>query len=67
MTLHERIKTLKIPYGVHCSDLYIPVNEETKKLIEEYEYKGNVTIFISNIDGQRWFDVPFANDDYKRG
>ena len=65
-TLFEKVVKLKIDYGSHCSDLYLPVNEITQKLINDYKYKCNVTSFISQIDGKRWFDIPFAYDEYWR-
>ena len=58
--LWEQVKGLGIEHSNHASDLYIPVNEVTKKLIAEYEFKKNVTRFINNIDGKPWYDVPFA-------
>jgi hypothetical protein len=69
-TLFDRILMDKIPYDNHCSDLYIPVNEKTKKLMENYEFKENVHTFTSNIDGGSWYDIPFAYAPYwekKRG
>lgn len=67
MTIHEQLKTLNVETSGHYSDLYCPVNEVTEKIISEYKYKNNVTKFINRIDNTIWFDIPFANDDYKRG
>ena len=44
----------------HESDLYIKVNNKSKKLIDQYEFKQNVTTFKSNIDSSIWYDIPFA-------
>lgn len=44
----------------HESDLYLKVNENSKKLIEEYDFKENVTTFIDEIDDELWYDIPFA-------
>ena len=60
MSLYEKVVAAGIKHSNHASDLYIPVNEDTTKLIAEYEYKCNVTKFVSQIDGKVWFDVPFA-------
>ena len=60
MELFDKVKDFNIPYSSHESDLYIPVNKETTKLINEYEFKCNVTRFTSQIDKKQWFDLPFA-------
>lgn len=58
--LWNKVVELGIEHDSHESDLYIPVNEQTVALIAEYEYKSNVTTFISQIDKKRWYDIPFA-------
>jgi hypothetical protein len=58
--LFEKVKAAGIQYSNHESDLYIPVNEETKKLLADFPYKENVTTFRSNIDHKLWYDIPFA-------
>jgi hypothetical protein len=58
--LWERVKAAGIPFDSHATDLYIPVTEETRKLIADYEHKSIVTTFVSNIDKKLWFDIPFA-------
>lgn len=64
--IFEEVKKQGIEYSTHCSDLYIPVNDQTRKLVDYYEYKGNVEIFISQIDGKPWYDIPFAYSEYKK-
>ena len=44
----------------HCSDLYLKVNAISEKIVNEYEYKNNVTMFIDQIDRVLWYDIPFA-------
>lgn len=44
----------------HGSDLYLRVTPESKKLVEEYDYRSTVGMFIDNIDHVPWYDVPFA-------
>lgn len=44
----------------HESDLYLKVNENSKKLVGEYDFKENVTTFIDEIDNELWYDIPFA-------
>lgn len=44
----------------HESDLYLKVNETSQKLIDEYPFKMNVSIFTDQISGAKWYDIPFA-------
>lgn len=45
----------------HETDLYLRVNEQSKKLVNEYDYKNIVETFISNIPPfVLWYDIPFA-------
>jgi len=60
VSLFEQIQKLRIQFSTHASDLYIPVNAQTQKLISQYEHKEIVTRFISQIDKKSWFDIPFA-------
>ena len=64
MTIFEKVVAQNIQYNSHRSDLYIPVNKETKRLIAEYEFKENVTKFKDAIDNEWWFDIPFAYDPF---
>ena len=49
----------------HESDLYLKVNEVSKRLVNEYDFKNNVTTFISNIEPHvPWYDIPFAYAPY---
>lgn len=60
------IKTMK-PEEIdhHYSDLYLKVNKQSKKLLLDYEFRNNVTMFISNIPPYvYWFDIPFAYTPY---
>lgn len=60
MTLFEQVESSGIEYSNHESDLYIPVNEQTRALLASYYFRSNVTIFRNNKDGKPWYDVPFA-------
>ena len=46
--IFEKVKRLNIEFDNWCNDLYVPVNDETKKLVEQYEYKSIVTKFMMN-------------------
>lgn len=51
------------------SDLFLKVTPVSKALINEYDFKANVTKFTDAIDHVWWYEVPFANTDWweKRG
>lgn len=58
--IYKRAIAAGIPTENHCSDLYLPVTEETRRLVREYDHKKNVTAFRSQCDGRIWYDIPFA-------
>lgn len=49
-----------------CSDLYVPVNDISRAIIDCYEFKCNVTKFHSQIDGRLCYDIPFAYDEREK-
>jgi hypothetical protein len=57
---YEKIVELGIEHDHHESDLYVPVNAQTRALVEAYPYRSNVKAFVSQIDKKPWYDVPFA-------
>lgn len=63
-TLFQQVQEMGIEYSNHLSDLYIPVNEQTEKLVSNYEFKQSVKIFTNNIDKKSWYDIPFAYAPY---
>ena len=60
MNIYKAVIAAGIPHDSHESDLYIPVNANTRAILETHPHRSNVTVFRSQIDGQLWFDVPFA-------
>lgn len=60
VALFNQVKALGIPYANHETDLYIPVTDQTRKLIDAYEFKSNVTTFKNQVEGGIWYDIPFA-------
>lgn len=64
MSIYDQLKETGCEINNHESDLYVPVNDSTKALVEQYEHKSNVSSFISQIDGKLWYDVPFAFDPW---
>ena len=67
--LLQNAKTLMKPEEICCycestSDLYLKVTDVSKALIEQYDFKENVTKFIDDIDHELWYEIPFANTDW---
>lgn len=58
----EKIPSSEI--GSHQSDLYLKQTDESDKLIKNYEFKSNVTIFRCQTDGSPWYEIPFAYDPF---
>lgn len=58
--IFNQVKAAGIPYASHATDLYIPVNNETRKIIAEYEFKSDVKTFVNQVEGGLWYDIPFA-------
>lgn len=51
-----------IPVRNHESDLYIPVNETTRELLQKHDKKAGT--YTNQVEGDQWFDVPFAFTPY---
>jgi len=51
-----------IPYDTHESDLYIPVNDETRALVRGSG--RSYTVFFSSMDHKMWYDIPFAYEPW---
>lgn len=68
-SIYEQMKAAGVEVDHHESDLYVPVNETTKAIVDGYKFKNNVTQFRSQIDGTNWYDIPFAYQPFwdKRG
>jgi len=66
MSIFQAVIANKIPYTSHFSDLYIPVNEVTSKLISDAKKIQPVSFsrFIDQITGEPCYDVAFAYDPY---
>lgn len=63
-SLYQMLVSAGIEVSSHASDLYFPVTEESRRILERYEFKQNVTTFRNNIDGKLWYDAPFAFDPF---
>jgi hypothetical protein len=61
-SIYEQAIELGLDIKHHETDLYLKDTPETRKLLKDYEFKVNVTSFVSQIDECFWFDIPFAYD-----
>lgn len=57
---YEEVIKRGIEHDHHESDLYVPVNDSTKKLVKDLEHRTMVSTFKNNIDGSLWYEIPFA-------
>ena len=64
MTIYEKMKAAGVEIHDHCSDLYVPVNDITRPIVEAYKFKSNVTTFIDQVTGLLSYDIPFEFDPY---
>jgi len=63
-SIYSQLKTAGVPLAAHESDLYAMVTPESRKIIQAYEFKGNVTTFRAEDDGKLWYDIPFAYEPF---
>jgi len=61
-TIYQEMLKAGVEVSHHESDLYVRVTPESRRVIENYQFK--VTAFQSEVDGQLWFDIPFAYDPW---
>lgn len=43
-----------------CSDLYLKATPVSRQIVRDYKYKKYVTTFRDAINGELWYDIPFA-------
>lgn len=58
--LYQHAVTQGLEMDSHESDLYLKVCHKSQALIQAYKFRENVTTFISQIDKQAWYGIPFA-------
>lgn len=72
LSLYERLSQVvtKDKIATYRSDIYVIATKETKKIIDEYlkdigstNTVSEVKIFKDNIDGEKWYELPFAYMD----
>ncbi len=70
LTPREQLLQMGVPEADidhHDSDLYVKVTPLSRKWLDSYKFKNNVTTFRSNIEPHDlWYDVPFGymNEDF---
>lgn len=58
--IYTELKDTGIPLFNHESDLYVPVTDVTRAIVDRYEFKANVKTFRDQVSGGLMFDIPFA-------
>lgn len=64
MSLYTQLVDAGVPVDNHRSDLYAKVTPESRALIAAYEHRRNVTMFVHQVTGESWYDIPFAFDPF---
>lgn len=64
MTIYQQMQNLGVEIAHWQSDLYVPVTPETTELVQAYKFRANVSTFRDQITKTRWYDIPFAYDDF---
>lgn len=60
MGIYEQAKALGIEIENHESDLYLPVNKQTRELVKKHLANGgSASTFVNQIDKKLWYDIPF--------
>lgn len=64
-SLFEDIIAEGIQHNNHYSDLYIPDNTQTRKILERHPDQKKVSAaFVNQVEGGLWIDIPFAYDPF---
>ena len=60
MALYDELVAAGCRIDNHESDLYVEATPEAERILRASDRWSTVKSFISQVDGKRWFDVPFA-------
>jgi hypothetical protein len=60
MSIYSDMVAAGVPIDSHESDLYVPVNETTRAIVDGYQFHASVQTFRHATTGAMWFDIPFA-------
>ena len=64
MTIYEKMVQAGVKIENHCSDLYVPKNKITDRIVADYEFPACVSVFRDNIDRELWYDIAFAYEPF---
>lgn len=60
-SVYQQLVDAGVPLDSHESDLYAKVTPESKAIVDQYEFRTNVTTFQSQTDGGAlWYNIPFS-------
>jgi hypothetical protein len=60
MAIYHDLLAAGVPLDSHETDLYAKITPESTAIVQRYAHKTIVTRFVSQIDKQWWYDIPFA-------
>lgn len=69
MTLYEELVKAGCEIGNYQSDLHVRCSEKALVIIVDHVLRPDSLLqmpnkFVSNIDGELWYDIPFAYDPF---
>ena len=64
MSIYSEMIAAGVQCESHESDLYVPVNDTTRAIVERFEFENKVRTFANQVEGCLWHDIPFAFDPY---
>jgi hypothetical protein len=63
-SLYVRLQQAGIPVEIHASDLWVPITDVSRAIVEKYEFFQHVTVFWSERDQTMCYDIPFGYAEY---
>lgn len=63
-SIYQQCVAAGVPTHNNSSDLYIPVNDVTTKLVQQYQFRQLVSTFTNQVEGGTWFSIPFAYEPF---
>ena len=65
INVYDELKAAGIPIDNHESDLYALYTPDSIRIVKESGHSW--TVFVSQIDGKLWLDIPFAYSPFWDG
>jgi len=66
-SIHRQLLDAGVKVKHWQTDIHVPVNDVTRKIVDGYEFKNNVTRFICSASGAPFFDIPFQFESKLEG